>query len=101
MGLLASEILSILYLIVQSTWKEENKTSFYDDGTPTKFFITGDKHRNFEKVKVFCRKMNTCKKDVLIVLGEKSQKFIGITMQMNATLYYEFCSKDTKMIVCV
>lgn len=49
---------------------EQKVISYYDDGTPVKFFITGDKHRNFEYVKSFCRDMNTRRKDVLIILGD-------------------------------
>ncbi len=49
---------------------EQKVISYYDDGTPVKFFITGDKHRNFEHVKSFCRDINTRRKDVLIILGD-------------------------------
>lgn len=70
LGVLCGEILYILYLIAESTWKEKKAIAYYDDGTPAKYFITGDKHRNFEYVKDFCREMNTRKKDVLIVLGD-------------------------------
>ena len=69
-GVLCGEILYILYLIAKSTWKEEKAISYYDDGTPAKYFITGDKHRNFSYVKDFCREMNTRRKDVLIILGD-------------------------------
>lgn len=70
LGILCGEILYILYLIAQSTWKEEKVLPYYDDGTPAKYFITGDKHRNFRDVKDFCREMNTRRKDVLIILGD-------------------------------
>ena len=70
LGVLCGEILYILYLIAKSTWKEEKAISYYDDGTPAKYFITGDKHRNFQYVKDFCREMNTRRKDVLIILGD-------------------------------
>lgn len=70
LGIMFGEILYILYLIAQSTWKEKKAISYFDDGTPSKYFITGDKHRNFEYVKDFCREMNTRKKDVLIILGD-------------------------------
>ena len=43
---------------------------YYDDGSPAKFFITGDKHRCFDKVKEFCHKMKIRRKDVLIILGD-------------------------------
>lgn len=70
LGVLCGEILHILYLIAKSTWKDEEKILYYDDGTPEKYYITGDKHRNFLHVKDFCREMNTRRKDVLIVLGD-------------------------------
>ena len=52
--------------------KRRDKTiSFdYDDGSPARFFITGDKHRHFDRVKEFCKAMNTRRKDVLIILGD-------------------------------
>ena len=47
------------------------KHSFcFDDETPAKFYITGDKHRRFKRVKEFCRVVNTRRKDVLIILGD-------------------------------
>lgn len=69
-GVLTAEVIDIFYLIAKSTWKEEKATVYYDDGTPPKYFITGDKHRNFEYVKAFCRDMCTRRKDVLIILGD-------------------------------
>jgi len=62
-----SIILFSLYLWV---YNKEKNPMYCDDGKPQKFFITGDKHRNFEKVKQFCRHMNTRKQDVLIILGD-------------------------------
>ena len=70
LGILCGEIIYILYLIAKSTWKEQKPILYYDDNTPPKYFITGDKHRNFQYVKDFCREMNTRRKDVLIVLGD-------------------------------
>ncbi len=46
------------------------KNKFIDDGIPPRYFITGDKHRNFTQFKKFCREMKTRKKDVLIILGD-------------------------------
>ena len=37
---------------------------------PPKFYITGDKHRDFTEVKKFCRAYGTRKQDVLIILGD-------------------------------
>lgn len=33
-------------------------------------FITGDTHRNFKHIVSFCKKFNTSKKDVLLILGD-------------------------------
>ena len=70
MGGVLYESLSLLVLTVKQAYKKETIISYYDDGSPPKFFITGDKHRRFEKVKEFCREMNTRRKDVLIILGD-------------------------------
>ncbi len=48
----------------------KGKNEFIDDGIPPRFYITGDKHRNFNSVKRFCKEMKTRRKDVLIVLGD-------------------------------
>lgn len=48
----------------------------YDDA-PSAFYITGDKHRNFDAVKEFCRVMKTRRKDVLIVLGDAGFNYYG------------------------
>ncbi len=62
---------TLLYLFVfKKNDKEIQQNLYYDDGTPAEFFITGDKHRNFDRVKSFCRDMNTRRKDVLIILGD-------------------------------
>lgn len=60
----------ISLLIVKKLSMPERQSNHYDDVTPPKFFITGDKHRNFRDVKEFCKKKNTSRKDVLIVLGD-------------------------------
>ena len=70
LGILTGETLCILYLIAKNAWKEEKATAYYDDGIPPKYFVTGDKHRDFGKVKRFCRDVSTRKKDVLIILGD-------------------------------
>ena len=49
----------------------------YDDGTPKKYYITGDKHRNLKDVERFCKQMNTRKKDVLIILGDAGLNYYG------------------------
>lgn len=69
-GILSAELISLLVLAAKNKWKDEKPVPYYDDGTPAKYFITGDKHRNFDNVKSFCRDMNTRRKDVLIILGD-------------------------------
>lgn len=69
MGGAVGELLSI-FLTIKREYKKDTVISYYDDGSPAKFFITGDKHRNFDRVKEFCRDMNTRRKDVLIILGD-------------------------------
>ncbi|HBV50840.1 MAG TPA: hypothetical protein DEF06_01000 [Clostridiales bacterium] len=43
---------------------------YCEDAAPPRFFITGDKHRDFSEVRQFCRDRNTRRKDVLIILGD-------------------------------
>lgn len=50
--------------------KEKNIANYYYNNQPARFFITGDKHRNFDSVKQFCDDMCTTRSDVLIVLGD-------------------------------
>ena len=40
------------------------------DNSPAKYFITGDKHRNFESLIDFCEVNRLRKKDVIIILGD-------------------------------
>ena len=70
MGGAVGELLSLFFLTIKHIYKKDTVISYYDDGSPAKFFITGDKHRHFDRVKDFCRKMNTRRKDVLIILGD-------------------------------
>ena len=70
MGEAVGELLSLFALTIKQSYKKDTVISYYDDGSPAKFFITGDKHRHFDRVKEFCREMNTRRKDVLIILGD-------------------------------
>ena len=40
------------------------------DNSPAKYFITGDKHRNFDNLIDFCEVNHLRKKDVVIILGD-------------------------------
>ena len=70
MGGVVGELLFLFVLTIKQAYKKDTVISYYDDGSPAKFFITGDKHRHFDRVKEFCREMNTRRKDVLIILGD-------------------------------
>lgn len=70
MGGAFGEVLTLFFLTAKQLDKKDTIVSFYDDSSPAKFFITGDKHRKFDRVKAFCRQMNTRRKDVLIILGD-------------------------------
>jgi 3-oxoacid CoA-transferase subunit A len=49
----------------------KRETPIFTVDVPTaRYYITGDKHRDFSDVQKFCRQMNTRKEDVLIVLGD-------------------------------
>lgn len=38
-------------------------------------FITGDTHGNFNRIKSFCQRFNTSKKDVIIILGDSGLNY--------------------------
>ncbi len=71
------EAFFIFFLAVKQTAQKDAVDFCYDDGSPPKFFITGDKHRHFDTVKVFCRVMETRRQDVLIVLGDAGFNYYG------------------------
>lgn len=39
-------------------------------------YLTGDTHGNFTRVENFCKKMNTTKDDILVVLGDNAVNFV-------------------------
>lgn len=40
-------------------------------------YITGDTHRDFQKIKFFCKENNTTKKDIIIILGDVGINYFG------------------------
>ncbi len=105
MGGLFGEVLSLFFLTVKQVYKKDTVVSYYDDGSPPKFFITGDKHRNFEKVKKFCRETNTRRKDVLIILGDagfnyyddkRDDELKNDISQLNITLFCLHGNKENR-----
>ncbi len=103
-GALCGEILVLFAEVINKTEKTEIYP-FYDDGTPPKFYITGDKHRNFDSVEHFCHKMKTRKKDVLIILGDagfnyfedkRDDKLKEKASNMNITLFCLHGNKEKR-----
>lgn len=75
MGGALGEIFAILFIIIQQNHKKSTN-HYYDCSTPS-FYITGDKHRNFDNVKKFCKEMNTKRHDTLIILGDAGFNYYG------------------------
>lgn len=107
LGILWGEALCIVYLIIIGEWTFKKAASYYyeADDIPAKYFITGDKHRNFDGVKEFCRDMNTRKKDVLIILGdagfnyfddERDDKLKKKISKLNITLFCLHGNKENR-----
>lgn len=68
-----AEIIILNTFIIKELKKKQNvkcPVNYCYDQRPTRFFITGDKHREFESVKQFCIDMSTTRNDVLIILGD-------------------------------
>lgn len=70
LGAVSIILLRMQWISMKKLVKSEPPKFYYDDGTPSKFFITGDKHRDFTGVKQFCEAMNTRRKDVMTILGD-------------------------------
>ncbi len=105
LGCLFVEILVLFYVIIKNTFKKKEIVSYYDDGSPAKYFITGDKHGNFSRVKSFCRDVSTRRKDVLIILGdagfnyyddERDDKLKSEVSALNITLFCLHGNKENR-----
>lgn len=95
----------ILAYIHHNKGNKEKMFAYYDDGSPPKYFITGDKHRNFQNIKNFCRDMNTRRKDVIIILGdagfnyyedERDDKLKSEVSNLNITLFCIHGNKEKR-----
>jgi len=100
--ILTAAILGCLYWRMH---RKEKRTMCYGDERPGKFYITGDKHRNFKNIKRFCRDMNTKKKDVLIILGDaglnyfedsRDDKLKKEVSELNITLFCLHGNKENR-----
>lgn len=56
--------------IIKCLKKEKNALSLKKENVSPRYFITGDKHRNFDDLIRFCRKNHLQKKDVIVILGD-------------------------------
>ena len=59
-------------------------------------YITGDTHGDFRNVARFCKKMQTSKDDVLIILGDAGINYYGSEQDKRKkisgiTAHYDFC----------
>lgn len=52
-------------------------------------YITGDTHGKFRNVARFCEKMQTCKDDVLIILGDAGINYYGPEQDKRKKKYLE------------
>lgn len=96
---------ALLLISYKKTHKKDTLPMCYEDEDPPKFFITGDKHRNFKKIKRFCKYMNTRKKDVLIILGDacfnyfedsRDDKLKRKVSKLNITLFCLYGNKEKR-----
>ena len=99
--------LNTLLLLMQSVAvkKPNQQKAYFDDCSPRKFYITGDKHRNFTGVIQFCSDMNTRRKDVLIILGDSGFNYFMDTRdeqlkeevsRINITLFCLYGNKECR-----
>ena len=77
LGLLSCEAAAAAYFELQTRRRKKRKEYSYENSIPPRFFVTGDKHRNFQNVKKFCRAMETKATDVLILLGDAGLNYYG------------------------
>lgn len=105
MGILIAGLFFILYMITMHTCNQEGFSLDYNDSTVPRFFITGDKHRYFDGVKKFCRRMNTRREDVLIILGDaglnyyddvRDDKLKQEVSKLNITLFCLHGNKENR-----
>lgn len=59
-------------------------------------YITGDTHRDFKRIVLFCYKYNTNKNDILIILGDAGINYYGkldneLKEQLNSLPITLFC----------
>ena len=97
----------VILSVVIKKMRERKKVMrcFSTDVVPPRFYITGDKHRNFDTVKLFCQYMKTRPKDVLVILGDsgfnyyedrRDEKLKEKASRMNITLFCLHGNKECR-----
>ena len=56
--------------------KEQKKTEPEVEGPP-RYYITGDKHRHFDRLIEFCKTNHLRRKDVIVILGDSGFNYFG------------------------
>lgn len=102
--IIIGEMISIMVSNEESNSKSADEPHYTTMAKP-KYYITGDKHRNFKDVKAFCRKNRTSRNDVLIILGdtgfnyyenEKDEKLKRKISRLNITLFCLHGNKEKR-----
>ena len=105
LGVIGIILLRMQWINMKKSSEPKVQSFYYDDGTLPKFFITGDKHRDFTGVKQFCKMMNTRRKDVLIILGDsgfnyyediRDDKLKSEIAELNVTLFCLHGNKECR-----
>lgn len=54
-------------------------------------FITGDKHGDYASVEHFCRRFNTTKEDVMVILGDNGVNYYGPSKDKRLKKSFRLC----------
>ena len=57
--------------------KHKTPNSMIADNTPPRYFITGDKHRHFDRLIRFCKDNGLRRRDVIVILGDSGFNYYG------------------------
>lgn len=63
--------------VLQRMKKSKSKAPEEIDNSPPKYYITGDKHRHFDRLIEFCKANQLRKQDVIVILGDSGFNYYG------------------------
>lgn len=105
-GIVLCTLMLIVSIMVEKVRQHKKDMRYFTaDSVPPKFYITGDKHRKFDTVELFCKCMKTRPKDVLIILGDsgfnyfedyRDEKLKEKAARMNITLFCLHGNKECR-----